>query len=336
MNARLAGPDWPKHPEKGAGGGPCRETGGAGRPVGARASRSRAGAAGFTLIEVVLSLAITGMLLAGVFAVAQSATSMADEVASSQERAMLGQSFTGLLRRTFEQVPGNAKVELKITSQGSGGAAQSDIIFRDYPLAFAWAGVEAGAKTVIFRTQPDARGALAARILYLNEDQAEAYDGGKLSVDDDTVAALTLVDGLRFCQWYFWDERTEEWVEEWDPQKFANRRPSLVNLYLKFFGEDTAGENVTFWIPTMVNPSTYAGTGVAAGGAGAGGAGPGGPGRPGGPGGPGGPGAGPGGGRGQPGMDRPGGGRGGRGGPGGGGGRGPGGGGGRGPGGGAR
>lgn len=283
----------------------------------------------FTLIEVVLSLAITGLLLAGVFAVAQAATSMADEVAGSQERAMLGQSFTGLLRRTFEQVPGNAKVELKLTSQGTGGAVESDIVFRDYPLAFAWAGVEAGAKTVIFRTQPDARGALAARVVYLTEEQAEAYDDNKLNLADENVAGLTLVTGLRFCQWYFWDDRTEEWVEEWDPQKFANRRPSLVNLYMKFYNEDSVGENVTFWIPTMVNPSTYAGAGGAAGGAG-------GPGQPGGPGaGPGGPGAGPGAGPGG----RPGGGRGGPGGgrgPGGGGGRGPGGGGGggRGPGGG--
>jgi len=264
---------------------------------------------GFTLIEVVLALAITGMLLAGVFAVAQAATSMADEVASSQERAMVGHSFTGLLRRTFEQVPGNANVELKLNGTAAGGSVQSDIVFRDYPLAFSWAGVEAGAKTVIFRTQPDTRGSLAARVLYLNEDQAEAYDNNRFQ-EDDTVVGLTLVDGLRFCQWYFWDERTEEWVEEWDPQRYANRRPSLVNLYLKFASTDSVGENVTFWIPTMANPTTFANPNANRGGR---------PGGPGGPGGEGGPGAGPGGGRpGGPGAGPPGGGRGGRGGPGGG------------------
>jgi prepilin-type N-terminal cleavage/methylation domain-containing protein len=282
--------------------------------------RRPAASSGFTLIEVVLALAITGMLLAGVFAVAQSATSMADEVATSQERAMVGHSFTGLLRRTFEQVPGNAKVELKLTSGGSSGAVQSDVVFRDYPLAFAWAGVEAGAKTVIFRTQPDARGTLAARVLYLTEEQAEAYDDNRLR-DDESVVGLTLVDGVRFCQWYFWDDRTEEWVEEWDPQKYANRRPTLVNLYLKFSSADSVGENITFWIPTMANPSSFAsGTAGRGGRPGGGEGGPGGEG----PGGPGGPGAGPGGGGpgGGPGFDR-GGGRGGRGGPpGGGGGRG--------------
>lgn len=273
--------------------------------------------AGFTLIEVVLALAITGMLLGGIFAVARSATSMAEEVASSQERAMVGQSFTGLLRRTFEQVPGNAKVELKITGQGAGTSVYSDIVFRDYPMAFAWAGVEAGAKTVIFRTERHPSGTLAARVLYLNEDQAEAYDNNRFS-DDGTAVGLTLLSGLSFCQWYFWDDRTEEWVEEWDPQKFANRRPSLVNLYLKFAGSESVGENVTFWIPIMANPTSYANPSANRGGQGGpGGGGPGG----GGPGG-GGPGAGPGGGPGggPPGAGRPGGGRGGPGGPGGGGG----------------
>ena len=198
---------------------------------------------------------------------------------------MIGQSFTGLLRRTFEQVPGNAKVELKLNGAGAGGSVQSDIVFRDYPLAFAWAGVEAGAKTVIFRTQPDTRGSLAARVLSLNEDQAQAYDDNRFR-EDDTVVGLTLVDGLKFCQWYFWDDRTEEWVEEWDPQKYANRRPSLVNLYLKFSSADSVGENVTFWIPTMANPTTYANPNANRGGRPGGGqGGPDGPGGPGGPGG---------------------------------------------------
>lgn len=292
------------------------------RPTAAGFPPSPKAGAGFTLIEMVLAVAITGMLLAGVFSVAQSATSMADEVSSSQERAMLGQSFTGLLRRTFEQVPGNAQVELVITDKGSGGAAHSDIVFTDYPLAFAWAGVEAGAKTVIFRIEQDARGSLQARVLYLNEDQAEEYEKNRLKFTDPTVASLVLVDGLRFCTWYFWDERTEEWVDEWDARQYANRRPSLVNLYLKFYSEDSMGENVTFWIPTMVNPETYA-SNTPGGGGGGGGGGNGG-GQGGGPGGGGGgPGAGPPGGGGGPG----GGGRPGRGGGGGGGGRGGGGGG---------
>ncbi len=306
-------------------------------PAGGRGGlRGRGVRAGFTLIEVVLALAITGLLLAGVFSVASSATTMAREVATSQERVMVSQSLLGLLRRTFEQVPGNASVELKLTGPGSGQSVFSDVVFRDFPMAFAWAGVEAGAKTVIFRTMQDPAGLMAARVLYLTEDQAEAYDNNRLR-EDDTVAGLTLLTGIGLCTWHFWDDRTEEWVDEWNPQRFANRRPSLVNLYFRFAGQDSMGENITFWIPTMANPSSYTNAAANRGGRPGGNQGGQGGGPGDGPGGPGGgPGAGPGGGGpggGQPGLNRPGGGRGG-GPPGGGGGRGGGGGGRGGPGGG--
>lgn len=263
-------------------------------------------AQGFTLIEVVIGLAITGMIMAAIFTVAQSATSMSTEISGAQERAMLSQSYVDLLRRTFEQTPGNARVELRLLDKNIGGATQAEIAFHDYPLAFSWAGVEAGAKTVILRIQPDPVGTLMARVMYLNEDQAEAYEENRLR-DDGTISDLNLISGMQFCQWYFWDERTEEWVQEWDNLSHPNRRPSLVNLYLKFFYEGSTGENITFWIPTMVSPTTYVNTRDGQGGGGGDGDGPGGPDG-------GSPGGGPGGGRpgqGGPGDPPPGGGRGG-------------------------
>jgi hypothetical protein len=167
-------------------------------------------------------------------------------------------------------------------------------------------------------------------VLYLNEEQAEMYERGSLKNEAD-VASLVLLEGMRFCQWYFWDDRTEEWVDAWDSIKYPNRRPSLVNLYLRFQDETSTGENITFWVPTMASPETYAGAGAGLGGGrnrggdddgggdgggrgGRGGPGAGGPGGggPGGGGPRGGPGGGPGGGGGGGGGPRGGGGGGGR------------------------
>ena len=173
----------------------------------------------FTLIEIVLALAITAMVIGAVFAIAKTATSMTHEISSSQERITLAQSFTDLLRRTFEQTPGNAKIELKILEQRGGGAALSDVVFQDYPLAFAWAGIESGAKTVVFRTFVDRRGSIGAKILYLTEEQADDYNRNSLR-ENETVSSLMLVEGMQFCQWYFWDDRTEEWVDSWDSIKY--------------------------------------------------------------------------------------------------------------------
>ncbi len=283
--------------------------------------RRRASAGGFTLIEVVLALALAGLVFAGTYAIANAASSMSQEITTSQEKAMRVHSFTDLLRRNFEQMPGNTTIELQPRNGAGRRAVVTEIIMRDYPLAFSWAGVTAGAKTTIFRVEVDDNGALGARVLYLNEDQAEEFDNGRLN--EEGVPSIYLIDGMKYCQWNFWDDRTEEWVDTWDKQKYNTRRPTLVNLYLQFT-DGTSGENVVFWIPTMANPSTYAGNGTGAptgggGGGGGEGGGPGGPGAggPGGPGG-GGPGIGPGGGRGGPGGGGRGGNGGGRGGNGGG------------------
>lgn len=305
---------------------PCNRL--SGRIPGADAVRE---SAAFTLIEIIIAVAILGMLMAGVYSVAKGAMNLSTATLESQEESMQTQSFVDLLRRTFEQMPGNAQIELKLDGSRATPTTRADVVFKEYPLAFTWTGVSAGAKIVILRTEPESRGTMRARVIYLTEDEARDYEEGKQP--SDTAASLVLFGNIRGLQWNFLDDRVQpdgEWVETWDKQKYSTRRPSLVNLYLQIF-DGSAAVNHVFWIPTVVNPQTITN---ANGGGGGGQSGPGGPGAgPGGPsagpggaggGGPGGPGAGrggPGGGRGGDGGGR-GGPGGGRGGPGGGGGRG--------------
>ena len=117
-----------------------------------------------------------------------------------------------------------------------------------------WAGVEAGAKTVVLRAEREPRGSIRARVLYLTDEQAQEYDANR--EPSGMLASLPLIEGIKFMQWNFWDERTEEWVDAWDRQQYGNRRPSLVNLYLQFY-DGSAADNITFWIPAMANPETF-------------------------------------------------------------------------------
>ncbi|MDA0812862.1 MAG: prepilin-type N-terminal cleavage/methylation domain-containing protein [Verrucomicrobia bacterium] len=276
---------------------------------------------GFTLIEVVLGLALLALLIGGVFAVARGSLKVASEVTENQQYSMKIHSYLELLRRTFEGMPGNGQVLLRpLDARGS----ESEIAFIEYPLAFAWSGIPAGSKAIVLRTVTTPNGWLESRIFYLDEEQSAEYINDKRL--DESAPNLMIMDQMKMLQWRVYDQRNEEWVTEWDEQ---TARPSLIELNVQFLD----GSNpvaVVFWIPTVVNPEEVvraANTGAP--GAGGGGAGPGGGQGEGGQGGPGADGGGgPGGGRGgQPGQ---GGGRGGQ----GGGGRGNGGGGGRGPGGG--
>lgn len=288
--------------------------------------RGRRRRSGFTLVEVLIGLALFSMLVGGIFAVQKGALEVSREVVESETKTLRMHSFCELLRRTFEQMPGNAKVNLQY--YGGMGSDLVEVAFTDYPLAFSWPGVTAGAKTVIFRTERSVGIGLQAAILYLDEEQAEEWrKNGEFDITK-ILGRITIMDGIAALNWRFYDETLasrsqagpsdEAWVNEW-PQT-NTRRPTQVEMVLQFMdGSDPV--TLRFWIPTMVSPQQFT-AGFS-------------PQQPGGPGGPGagGPGAGgPGSGRPGRGEGRPGGGE-GR--PGGGGGRpGPGGGGGGRPGGG--
>ena len=267
--------------------------------------------AAFTLIEILIGLALLGMLAGGIFSVQRGALEVSRRVIESETRTLQVHSFCELLRRNFEQTPGNARVNLQF--YGGAGSDLSEVAFTDYPLAFTWPGVTAGAKTVIFRTERAGNG-LQAAILYLDEEQADAWTKGGFDASK-ILGRITIIDGISNLRWRFLNEATQEYEEEWPLTN--TRRPTTVEMTLQFMdGSDPV--QLIFWIPNMLSPQQFTGgfAPQAPGGGGGPGAGQPGGGPPGAGGGP--PGGGRPGGGGGPGGGRPGGGGGGR--PGGGGG----------------
>lgn len=267
---------------------------------------------GFTLLEVILGLALIVLLIGGIYAIAAASLQMSHSVVENQAEEMHLHSFVNLLRRNIEGLPGNSRIRME-APDSAGGGYHSEFVFEEYPLAFSWSNVAAGSRIVILATEKDPLGGIRFRVRYLNEEEAEAFESGSLQADDGI--SLELLDGVRSALWRFYDTQTEEWVEEWPN---SNQRPSMIELNFEFF-DGSEPTRAVFWIPVVADPAqiVQGANAGGAGGPGAGGPGAGGPVPPGGPGGV------EGGGRPQPGQARPGGGRGGRGGgPRGGGGRG--------------
>ena len=206
--------------------------------------------AGFTLIEVVLGIALLALLFGGIFAVARGALQISAEVTENQQYSMRIHSYLELLRRTFEEMPGNGKVELRPLS---GRGVESEVAFVEYPLAFAWSGVPAGSPVTVFQTTRGPSGWLQSRIYYLDEEMADQYlENGNV---DSAAPNLLIMDEIKMLQWRFYDQRTDEWMTEWDYT--SNTRPSLIELNVEFLD----GSNpvaVIFWIPTVVNPEQIA------------------------------------------------------------------------------
>ena len=216
---------------------------------------------GFTLVEVLLGLALIGLLAGGIFAVQRGALTVSTEVAERETKVMRVHAFCELLRRTFEQAPGNSRVNLQV--YGGAGSDLTEVAFTDYPLAFNWPGVTAGSKTVIFRTERSTGSlGLQAAILYLDEEQSQAWQRGQFD-ETKVLGRLTLLDGIAFLGWRFFNDTTQEWELEWPVNN--TRRPSFVEMTLQFIdGYDPV--RLVFWIPTMANPQTFtSGAGAGAG-----------------------------------------------------------------------
>ncbi len=274
---------------------------------------------GFTMIEILLSLALLGLLMTGIFSIQRGAMDVSVEVTARASKTLRVHSFCELMRRNFEQAPGNARVTLLFF--GGAGSDLTEVAFSNYPLAFSWPGVVGGSTTVILRTERSSvSSGIQASLLYLDEEQAQIYQENPARLDETKLLnRLTILDGIAYLGWRFFNDQTQEWELEW-PASNANR-PTFVEMTIQFL-DNSDPTKLNFWIPTMANPQQFTGgfANTPQPGANPPGDGqpvPPGAGRPpGGPGGPGGPGARPPGGGGRPGGGPGGGGR-----PGGGGGR---------------
>jgi prepilin-type N-terminal cleavage/methylation domain-containing protein len=207
----------------------------------------------FTLIEILIGLALLGMLTGGIFSVQRGALEVSRAVIESETRTLQVHALCELLRRNFEQMPGNARVNLQY--YGGAGSDLSEVAFTDYPLAFKWPGAPADDKgAVIFRTERSVGGGigLQAAILYLDEEQADAWSKG--AFDESKIQRITILDGIANLRWRFLNDQTQEYEEEWPLTN--TRRPTTVEMTLQFM-DGTDPVQLIFWIPTMMNPQQF-------------------------------------------------------------------------------
>ena len=212
------------------------------------ARSTAAGERGFTLLEVILGLGLITMLIGGIYSIATASLQLSNSVLETQADDMHMHAFINLLRRNIQGLPGNAQITMEEPNT-TGSVYQSELVLDDYPLAFSWGAVAAGSKKVILATEKDSRGGLQFRVRYLNEEETESYEGGNLGLNDGI--SLILIDGLRGVLWEFYNQQTDEWLQEWIQ---PNQRPTMISLSMEFYAVADPIRTI-FWIPTVANPA---------------------------------------------------------------------------------
>lgn len=222
-----------------------------------RTAKLKVSEGAFTLLELIIGIALIGIVLTGVYKIASASIMLSDKVLTRQHDDMHMHSFMSVMKRNIEDIPGNAKINME-PPQGLGGVVRSEIVFEDYPLAFSWAGVAVGSKMICIVSGPDnaLQGATKIEIRYLNREEAEIYvENGSLS--EDMGMSIVLMSGLKSVTWNFFDQRDKEWKEDWGREDHPNDRPSMVYMEIAFL-DDSEPIRSYYWVPTVEDPAAVA------------------------------------------------------------------------------
>lgn len=213
---------------------------------------------GFTLIEVVIAVAIMGFVLASIFKIADGAIRSTSAMVEIQNDEITKDAFFSFLRDHFDRLPGNAVLDLQELSTSE--PFQSAMTFQNTPIAFQWGGVPISAQATRLVTVPTITNGLDVVLEFYDLPILDS-DEGPAERGIYPIASITLLNDVRLFEWTVLDGRqyanTErnEWPYEWnDP----NRRPTYVELTIVFSNDQPAVKRL-FWLPNKANPRTTMG-----------------------------------------------------------------------------
>lgn len=209
---------------------------------------SRRGANAFTLLELVLAMAIFAMISAMVFGIAGTSLSLSNTIIKTQNEEMLHHAFFEMLGKQFAQLPGNARLEL--TYEDSGGPYLSDLTMQNVPLTFSWAGAERTAKAVQISTILRRSGFLSIVLRYYGEEILEGSESATNAVKPEPFAEIELLSDVRYFEWRMLDGQSMEWLYDWT---LVGRLPRQMELVMAYGAQGEEMRRV-FWIPPKQNP----------------------------------------------------------------------------------
>ncbi len=203
----------------------------ASRPARHRHSR------GFTLLEMVIVLAIVALVLTAVHTITQGTLTLADDISRAQKQDSRQHAFTAFCDRLFSNLPSSAALNLKTT--GDGGQYLAALELFNVPSPFD--GVPG--KVLMLRTESMAGGSLRMILDCRNKEDKEPY------------STTVLFEDLGACEWRVYIPNTQKWDGTWtEPVEEGPMRihPPLIELNMSAPGSGSTRR--VFWIAPNTTP----------------------------------------------------------------------------------
>ncbi|MES2982545.1 MAG: prepilin-type N-terminal cleavage/methylation domain-containing protein, partial [Verrucomicrobiota bacterium] len=213
---------------------------------------------GFTLLELVVALLMIGLLFGMVFATSRASLELGNNVVKTQNEEMLHQAFFDLLEKRFSTLPGNTRLDLKVTDSASHYL--SDLTLENVPLSFTWGDQERTAKAIQLSTVLRRSGFLDIILRYYEnpiiDPGSEDTSGSGFSsssTEEKPFAEIVLLTDVRYFEWRVLDPTVMEYVYDWEE---SGKIPLQIELTCAFGAEGQTLRHV-FWIPPKQNPEVF-------------------------------------------------------------------------------
>jgi prepilin-type N-terminal cleavage/methylation domain-containing protein len=201
----------------------------------------------FTLLEMIIVLAITALLITAVYSLAQGTLTLADDVGRANRRDTRKQAFSTFCEHLFTSLPPNAVLNLKTTQSGGEYLTQVELQNVSSPfdgtpnciVTLYTQRMTGGGMRLIISCQPISTNPLDKK------DAKSAYH-------------VVLFEDLLQCEWRVFIPGTQQWATVWAEDTnlaaaattpaapITNQHPPLLELVMNQAGDESRRQ--VFWI----------------------------------------------------------------------------------------
>jgi prepilin-type N-terminal cleavage/methylation domain-containing protein len=198
---------------------------------------------GFTLLEMMITLAIFVLLVAAVFTLMTGTLESANTLTDDQNRKDESGALNAYLKKRLSELPVDSTIVSYQRGDGEG-LVQNGVLFGTSYFATAF---DAG-------IQPN--GYYTLRIATFSTGASSATDGPAVdartsllqlvTTNDPTLVWISLMTDIKTIDWKFLDFNQTEWVELWS----SGTKPNLAEFSMQPAG-DLQTTTMDFWLPKI-------------------------------------------------------------------------------------
>ncbi len=194
----------------------------------------------FTLIEVILAMGLIGLLIGGVYSLANGALQLGQSMNNARIAETRVTHFTMAWRDYLENLPPGIRLSCGLEKAKRG--ASGHLLLEGGAVPFVWTRRVRLADAVEFAVvRGQEKGGLDLHVRHLQRlEKPNAFDAYS------QMAELPLLRGLKEFRWEFYDAEKKRWFATWDPEKRPTP-PLFMKLYFQFL-KDPRKYEFTYWI----------------------------------------------------------------------------------------